>query len=500
MLKTRKLLRECGYEKLIIDETNKMTLVQPDGRSFIIVDNDDHDFKDDDTIKGSDDDDDYIYNIDDYSEEESKEDIMDVDDEDKESEEEGEEENKKSKEKKEGAKEEEEDEDEDKDEEVDELESENKSEDIMDTKESEKKSEDIMDVDEEEEGEEEGEKEDEEENEEEEHLIPVYTINMGQDLHILLQNINKIPTPPPTNNDHYINKEKYREVLVNHLSTINSVDEFSNDTNHKDIFVPVYPSTRKSSLSFILNEEEEEEKEEESKDDDQEMRNIYHAIYEHQINIVPGDPVINRNVIAELNNSSYPSSLLKMSLEDFTNKKQMACTILTNIILRIYDLSLNDYISNEIIRRRNFRHLILFLDYYERLEVYCSLHKERKKGQTIKSQATKMIVKSSKPSREETPRIKSTAISTILNKASRVRRLLKIASNNLNIIDAFPDLDPYLFTAKKIGVVNFERWLELVRTNKLVSFEEGKQLYNDFKTELKRKRTENLNTIYNEAR
>jgi hypothetical protein len=368
-------------------------------------------------------------------------------------------------------------------------------------------SKDIMDVDEDKEGEEvkvdeesgeESEKESEEESEEE-HLIPEYTIKLGQDLHILLQNINKIPTPPPTNNDHKLNKERYRNVLVNHLSTINNVDKFYN-TKHSEIFVPVYPpppSFRKSSLSFILNEEEMEE-EEESRDDDQEMRNIYHDIYEHQINIIPGDPIINRNV-AELNNSSYPGSLLKLPLEEFENKKQMACTILTNIIIRIYDLSLHDQISNEIIRRRQFRHIILFLDYYEKLEVYCNLHKERKKEQTIKSQVMTMIVKSSKPSRLEPSRIKNSTISTILNKAVRVRRLLKIASNNFNIIDAFPDLDSYLFTAKKIGMVNFERWLELVRTNELVSFEEGRQMYNDLKAEMKRKRTENLKKIYNEA-
>jgi hypothetical protein len=48
-------------------------------------------------------------------------------------------------------------------------------------------------------------------------------------------------------------------------------------------------------------------------------------------------------------------------------------------------------------------------------------------------------------------------------------------------------------------VVNFERWLELVRTNELVSFEEGRQIYNDLKAEMKRKRTENLKKIYNEA-
>jgi hypothetical protein len=230
MLKTKKLLRECGYKKLIIDETNKMTLVQPNGNSFIIIDNDD---PDDDTIKedsdDDDDDDDYIYN---FSEEESKKaDIMDVD------------EDKKGEEVEVG----------------EEVGDEEEGEKVGD----EEKGEEVGEEEDEEEGGKENEEESEEESEEE-HLIPEYTIKLGQDLHILLQNINKIPTPPPTNNDHKLNKERYRNVLVNHLSTINNVDKFYN-TKHSEIFVPVYPpppSFRKSSLSFILNEEEMEEEEE----------------------------------------------------------------------------------------------------------------------------------------------------------------------------------------------------------------------------------------------
>src|SRR5947199_6115338 len=105
-----------------------------------------------------------------------------------------------------------------------------------------------------------------------------------------------------------------------------------------------------------------------------------------------------------------------------------------------------------------------------------------RKGQTIKSQAISMI------ERLSTQEIKNSAISMMLNKALRIRRLLEIASNNLNIVDVFSDLELSFFPAKKIGVVNFEKWLELIRTNKLVTFEEGKQLYKDFKAETKRKR------------
>ena len=53
------------------------------------------------------------------------------------------------------------------------------------------------------------------------------------------------------------------------------------------------------------------------------------------------------------------------------------------------------------------RNLILLLEYYEKLEVFCNLNLIRDKGKTIKSQAIKMIVKSSKPAKDQPPRIKS---------------------------------------------------------------------------------------------
>lgn len=109
-----------------------------------------------------------------------------------------------------------------------------------------------------------------------------------------------------------------------------------------------------------------------------------------------------------------------------------------------------------------------------------------------------MIMRLSKLSPDVPPRIKNSTISTLLNRAVRVRRLLKIASGNYNIIDAFPDLEPYFFSAKKIGVINFERWLKLVETGQLISFEQGDKLYRDFKAEAKEKRKEDLNKIYDE--
>jgi len=316
-------------------------------------------------------------------------------------------------------------------------------------------------------------------NEEEDELISQYIIEMGNHLHQLLQNISKLPTPPPTNNNININKEEYRNMLIKHLSQISILSEF---IINEDFMIPIdYPIkrsilSRKSSISFILNNEVIE-----SEDDDQEMHS---DALSHQININPDDPLINREVVANLD-----VPILNLTPDE----QQVNCTIIADIIIRIYETSLNDQANSEVIRRRQFRHLVLFLNYYEKLEVFCNLNKQRKKGRTVKNQAIGMIIRLSKRSEAEPPRMKHTTISTILNRGSRVRKLLKIASDNYNIIDAFPDLEPSLFSATKISVVNYERWLKLVEIGQLISFKDGAQLYEDFKTEAKEKRRDNLN-------
>src|SRR6266542_1362959 len=356
MIETRKLLKECGYDKAIINsKSNKMSLISSNGIIFEIADDDDdvYDYDDDNNNAGEDEDYSYCYNLSDQGEEEGEE---------KEDNERDEEEEEEHNEEEEGENEEEEEENE----------------------------------------------EEEEENEEDdkEKPIPKSAIKIGCDLHFLLKHINKLPSPPSTNNIHVLSSEEdYRKALINHLKSIKNADDFIDNEN---IFVPVNPPfSRKRSLSFILNEEEED-------NGDQRMRdNSNYDIFEHQININLDDPII---------------------------------------------------------RLLNFRHHLLFHYYYEKLSIYCNLFKIRPKGRTNKSQAIEMIVRSSKPTSQDPPRITNAAISTVLNKAFRIKRLLAIASNNYNIVDAFPDLGSYFFTAKKMGVVNLERWLELVRTGKLITF------------------------------
>jgi hypothetical protein len=258
------------------------------------------------------------------------------------------------------------------------------------------------------------------------------------------------------------------------LSKINSIKEFSLDV--RDIFIPVGDDSAPSSLSspqksppnFILNEEERGESSE----------------------------IQTRSSSFKINwDNVEPGSLIHLPIDELQRKQNEACIFIAKRIIGLYESTLEDQIKTEILRRRQFNNYILLLEYYKKLKVFCNLHLVRAKGKTIKSQATKMIVRLSKPSESEPARIKGNAITQMIGQGIRIRRLLEIAANNYNILYAFPDLQPQLFLPKKLSVANYERFLKLVKTGELPSVEEGKQLYKEYKKEAKKKRTEKFNFL-----
>jgi len=88
--------------------------------------------------------------------------------------------------------------------------------------------------------------------------------------------------------------------------------------------------------------------------------------------------------------------------------------------------------------------------------------------------------------------LKKQTLSKLIRGGSRIRRLLEISNNNFNILDAFPDLQPNFFTSTSMNVINFERWLILVKKNIIISAKEGKDLYRKYKDSNKKFRLENL--------
>jgi cobalamin biosynthesis protein CobT len=168
-IETRKLLKECGYNKAMISSrSNRMTLISSDGTKYVIVDKDDvYDYDDDisDNNANEDEDDSYYYEVDDDSDADKNE------------------------------------------EEGEGVEKSEAEEEMIEWEEEESKGE---------EEESEGEKEESEEEKNNEKQMPDFAIKMGQDLYVLRQHINKLPSPPFTNNcDILKNEEDYRKMLIN---------------------------------------------------------------------------------------------------------------------------------------------------------------------------------------------------------------------------------------------------------------------------------------------
>ena len=138
--------------------------------------------------------------------------------------------------------------------------------------------------------------------------MPNSYVDMGKHLYVILKNISKLPTPPPTNNPQY-STIKYRSILVNHLTNIENVSKFA--LNIREIFIPVdesstssTPSSSKSSINFIMNDD---------------VENV------------------------------DPETLIKLPIDDFEKKQNEVCELITNKIINIYEATVKDQVKFELL-------------------------------------------------------------------------------------------------------------------------------------------------------
>jgi hypothetical protein len=219
---------------------------------------------------------------------------------------------------------------------------------------------------------------------------PTYT--MGKNLNRLLKCLNKLSCPAPTWNSEFSNNPKlYNEALLKKLESSSLDEEESRpeiSSFDEKFFLRISPANDLSlrskklistsgsatstagSLAFILNNDDDLPEED---DDDVEVA-----------------------VISEGN-------LMKLSSNDFNTKMEEVIQILASKILRIYDKTLKAYVMEEISRRSKLRYYISILTLYQKLEGYCQLNERRNRGQTVKHQAIKKIVKYSKTSYNSPP-------------------------------------------------------------------------------------------------
>ncbi|CAB4378421.1 unnamed protein product [Rhizophagus irregularis] len=189
---------------------------------------------------------------------------------------------------------------------------------------------------------------------------------MGESLFTLLQHIHKLPTPPPIADTLQIcDHDQYRVVLLRHLSRINNVNEFCNSS----IFLT---NDGGHSLSYILN-------------NDQESSLVSTS----------------RHWTKELGESSKNSyntvdfiSLLQRPSEERETEIKAACSKLSKNIFDIYETSLKQKVQADYIRRDQFRYCLKILQHFRTLEMYFKIYHERNKGQTIKTNVIRSIIKS----------------------------------------------------------------------------------------------------------
>ena len=156
---------------------------------------------------------------------------------------------------------------------------------------------------------------------------------------------------------------------------------------------------------------------------------------------------------------------------------------------------LEQEIQADYMRRDQFCYCLKILEHFQTLETYFKIYHEWNKGQTIKTNVIRSIIKSGKGHNQHL-KLTGSKLKLIIQRAKRMERLLNLANNNYNIFDAFPDFNTTFFSAKRMNTYNYERWLILVQTNNLVSADEGRRLYEEYKEKCKKVRYESLRNLY----
>ena len=122
--------------------------------------------------------------------------------------------------------------------------------------------------------------------------------------------------------------------------------------------------------------------------------------------------------------------------------------------------------NKEMSRRRELRFHVEMFKSYLRLQAFCEINLTRKQRETTKSQAKSLISRFY-------PTISFQNMDLMLQRAPRIYRLLEIADYDWRLLDAFEELTPCFFKSKMKSANNFEIWISLVRTGRLINSEDG---------------------------
>ncbi|UZO00979.1 uncharacterized protein OCT59_012089 [Rhizophagus irregularis] len=245
--------------------------------------------------------------------------------------------------------------------------------------------------------------------------LDMASIRLAEDLHKLLGYIGKLPNNPSIRDRSiFSKKEEYREAPISHLEKINSTQDFQFFRGTQRINL-ISDDNQKSCSSFKILPIRVQEK---------------------------------------------TSSLTELS-DKF---KKIAKDLLEDIFLSVMGEA-NEQGNKEMARCKELRFHVRFFKSYIQLQAFCEINLNKKQSETTKSQAKILIA-------QFYPLISLPNLELMLQQAPRIYRLLEVANFDWRLLDSFEELSACFFKSGVKTTINFEIWINLVRTGKLISYDE----------------------------
>ena len=129
---------------------------------------------------------------------------------------------------------------------------------------------------------------------------------------------------------------------------------------------------------------------------------------------------------------------------------------------------INEQVSRELSRRRELQFHVDLFKAYIRLQALCASNLNRGPGETMRSQAKELVIR-------YFPQVPLQNMSLMLQRAPRIYRLLLLFNGDWRLMDSFEELSPCFFKSSMNSALNFEVWLNLVKTG-MLNYEEGPTL------------------------
>jgi hypothetical protein len=255
-------------------------------------------------------------------------------------------------------------------------------------------------------------------------------INIANDLHELLNIFSKLPQNPPMRDKAvFSKKEYYRQALIDHVKLIHQ-----NDRSFQFF---------KGTQYVMLNQMDESSLESRAKV----------SIKVHQEGLC-------------------------YDADNFTDSFAEIATKLAENIYQSVNGEVNENINREISRRKDLRLHVKMFKAYTQLQAFCALNLSRGQGETTRSQAKAIVI-------QYFPHISLQNMSLMLQQAPRIYRLLLLSNGDWRLIDFFEELSSCFFKSSMKSMVNFEIWLNLVKTGQLVDYKEGQLIRERGKKDMK---------------